>query len=220
MPEDEIFRVTLPPGRHHLPRDFVARHQRDRLFAAIVQLVDEQGYPATSLTQIVRKAGVARHTFYEHFEDKEALFLALFDETTETAVGAVAKAVEAEPGPWPAKVRAGLAALLALVAKNPALTRVFMVESQSAGPAALARRDAAMRRFGEMLASGRASAPRSAEPPEALEDILVGGVVWMINKRLVSDEGDIAGLLPEILEFTIAPYLGNEAARQAARPPA
>ncbi len=220
MPEDEIFRTTLPPGRHRLPRDFVARHQRDRLFAAIVKLVDEQGYPATSLTQIVKTAGVARHTFYEHFEDKEALFLALFDETVERGVRISGEAIEAEPGPWEAKVRAGVAALLGLIARDPTLTRVYMVESQSAGAAALERRNEAMRKFGVLLSGGREKAPRQAELPDSLEDILVGGVVWMVNKRLVSDEEDVEGLLPEILEFVIAPYRDSAAAQRAARPEA
>jgi AcrR family transcriptional regulator len=218
MTGDELFRTTLPPGRHKLPRDFVQQHQRARLFAALVELVDEHGYPATSLTQIVKKAGVARHTFYEHFEDKEALFLALFDETAERAIQAAMEAVAAEPGPWELKVRAGVAAVLALVAKDPALTRVCMIESQSAGPAAVARRNEAMRKFGEMLSEGREDAPPGAEPPDSQEDILVGGLAWMINKRLVSDEENVEAMLPEILEFVIAPYRGNAAAQRLARP--
>jgi AcrR family transcriptional regulator len=220
MPEDDIFRTTLPPGRHRLPRDFVEQHQRARLFAALVRLVDEQGYPATSLTQIVKTAGVARHTFYEHFEDKEALFLALFDQTAEMAIRDTSKAVDAETGPWEAKIRAGVECLLTLIAQEPALTRVCLIESQSAGAAAVSRRNEAMRRFGVMLKKGREDASPGAELPESLEDILLGGVAWMINKRLASDEQDVEGMLPEILEFLIAPYRGNAAAREVARPEA
>lgn len=216
MPEDEIFRTTLPPGRHRLPRDFVEQHQRARLFAAIVKLVDERGYPATSLTQIVKTAGVARHTFYEHFEDKEALFLALFDETVEAAMRAIEAAIDAESGPWEEKTRAGMSTLLELVVANPARTRVFMIESQSAGPAALARRDAAMERFGALLRTGREEMPAGRELPDSLEDILVGGIVWMINKWLVSAGERTDELLAEILEFVISPYRGNARAREAA----
>jgi AcrR family transcriptional regulator len=217
MPEDEIFRTTLPPGRHKLPRDFVERHQRERLFAALIALVDEQGYPATSLTQIVKKAGVARHTFYEHFEDKEALFLALFDRTAERSIEVFAEAIEAEPGSWEEKIRAAVAALLGLVARDPALTRVVMIESQSAGPKAVARRTAALGRFGETLRAGRQEDVRESELPDPLEDILLGGAIWMINKQLVSDESRVEELLPELLEFIIAPYRGNAAARKVVR---
>lgn len=216
MTGDELFRTTLPPGRHKLPRDFVQQHQRERLFAALVELVDAQGYPATSLTQIVKRAGVARHTFYEHFEDKEALFLALFDRTAERTFRVVEAASEAESGPWEAKVRAGLAALLAMIGKDPALTRVVMIESQSAGPEAVARRTAVMNSFGEMLRTGRQDDPRQAELADPVEDIILGGAIWMVNKQLVSDESRVEAMLPELLEFVIAPYRGNAAAREVA----
>jgi AcrR family transcriptional regulator len=216
MTGDELFRTTLPPGRHKLPRDFVEQHQRARLFAAMIELVDEQGYPATSLTQIVKKAGVARHTFYEHFKDKEELFLALFDEGTEWGIGAAQKAAEAEKGPWEAQIRAAIAALLVEIVKNPALARVVLIESQSAGLAVLARYEDAMHRWAAMLRGGRAGAPGGADLPQSLEDIAVGGVVWMLNRRLAEDPEDVESLLPGILEFLFTPYLGESAAREAA----
>jgi AcrR family transcriptional regulator len=217
MPGDEFFRTTLPPGRHHLPRDFVARHQRARLFAALVKLVDEQGYPSVSLTQIVKQAGVARHTFYEHFEDKEALYLSLFDRVAEHSLEAFVEAMEAEPGAWELKLRAGFVALLAMVAEDPARARVCLTESQSAGRVAMARRTAAMRRFGEKLKEGRADGQDGVELADALEDILLGGVAWMLNKRLVADEENVEDMLPEILEFVLAPYRGIALAREVAR---
>lgn len=131
MPEDQFFRTTLPPGRHRLPRDFVARHQMARLFAALVGLADEQGYPSVSLTQIVKKAGVARHTFYEHFESKEALYLALFDESVELSLAALSHAVEDQDGPWELRLRAAVAAFLAAVAVDPARARVCLIECRA-----------------------------------------------------------------------------------------
>ncbi len=217
MPEDEIFRTTLPPGRHRLPADFVARHQRDRLFAAIVQLVDKQGYPATSLTQIVKTAGVARHTFYEHFEDKESLFLALFDRTSKDAIRITREAGEAEQGPWDAKVRGAIAALLAGIAQDQKLARVCLTEALSASLTTLAHYEVGMRGFADMLRTGRAESPSGAELPESLEEIVVGGASWMITKRLSSDPDSVQELLPGIVEFVVTPYLGESAARQAAR---
>ena len=216
MPEDEIFRLTLPPGRHRLPRDFVERHQRERLFAAIVKLVDEQGYPATSLTQIVKKAGVARHTFHELFEDKERLFLAVFDAAAERAIQVTQEAGEAEEGPWEDRIRAAIAALLAELAKDPALSRVCLTEVLSASLTTLAHYEAVMGRFAKLLRSGRRSAPRGAELPASLEDVLVGGVVWMLVRRLSSDPDSVEELLPDILEFALVPYLGEVAAHEVA----
>jgi AcrR family transcriptional regulator len=213
MTGDELFRSTLPPGRHHLPRDFVERHQRARLFAAIVALVDEQGYPATSLTQIVKKAGVARHTFYEHFKDKEELFLAVFDAAVGRSLKATREAAEAADGAWDERMRAGVAALLGEMAKDPALARVCLVESQSAGLVAMERYEEAMRSFATMMREGRESDPRRAEMPSSMEDIIVGGAVWMIITRLANDPDTLEELSPSLVEFLLAPYLGTEAAR-------
>jgi AcrR family transcriptional regulator len=214
MTGDEIFRITLPPGRHKLPRDFVQQHQRARLFAAIVELVDEQGYPATSLTQIVKKAGVARHTFYEHFEDKEALFLAVFDTALEQAFGAMREAAEVEPGPWEARLSAAIGALLAKMAEDTAVARFCLVGCQSAGPAALARYEYAIETFAKMLRSGRESDPRRSEAPEPLEEIMVGGVTWMIISRLTNDPDSVRELRPRLVEFLIAPALGRGTVRE------
>ncbi len=219
MPEDEIARLTrMPPGRHNLPPDFVAQNQRARLGIAIVQLVAQQGYPATSLNQIVKTAGVARHTFYEHFAGKEELFLSVFDQATESALRVTREAIDAEPGPWEAKVRAGLAALLAHLAADLVLARVCLIESQSAGLAVLARYEATMREFATILRAGRESLAEGDGFPDSLEEIAVGGVVWMIDKRLVEDPAHIEELLPRALEFVLTPYLGESAARLAAQP--
>lgn len=218
MSGDGIFRTTLPPGRHRLPADFVARHQRDRLSAAIVELVDEQGYPATSLTQIVKRASVACRTFHEHYEDKEALFLAVFDAATERAIRIAREGGESAPPPWESQIRAGLKALLADVAKNPMLARVCLTEALGASPTTLAHYESALHRFAAMLRTGRTSVSHRAELPESLEDIVVGGAAWMLNRQLIREPAAVEEVLPGMLEFVLVPYLGEPAAHFAAQP--
>jgi hypothetical protein len=64
---------------------------------------------------------------------------------------------------------------------------------------------------------GDAPARRSDRLPETLEDTLAGGVLWVVNQRLLAGElGEIRALLPEALEFLLRPYVGeDEAAREA-----
>lgn len=213
--------TRMPPGRHHIPRDIVERHQLDRLKAAMISLVNEKGYPDVSLTQIVKTAGVARQTFHEHFPDKEALFLAIFDEAIESTLEEVTAAAEAEPGAWEAKLRAGVAKFLERIASEPELARFCLIESQSAGQTALERYEATMRRFGSLFRIGRRRIPREGEPPEAMEEIIVGGVIWMVTKRLtLGGIEDVDEMLPGILEFVLTPYLGKPAAKLAAANPA
>jgi AcrR family transcriptional regulator len=49
---------------------------RERLVVAAVDLFTEQGYDATTVTQIAERAGVTKSTFFRHFPDKRELLVA------------------------------------------------------------------------------------------------------------------------------------------------
>src|ERR1700730_9798492 len=49
---------------------------RERMVLAAVDLVTEQGYAATTVTQIAERAGVTKSTFFRHFPDKRELLVA------------------------------------------------------------------------------------------------------------------------------------------------
>lgn len=206
-----------PPGPPPLSRDAAAADQRRRILEATADLVAEQGYPATTIEQIVRRAKVGYATFYKNYADKEECFLALFDAALERTVSRVEDAYEREAGPWTDRVGAGLGALFAEVAAHPNVARACMVEALTAGTKGVARHEEALKRFAPFLRPGRELNPRQAELPETLEETLAGGVLWVVNQRLVGGEADkIRALLPEALEFLLRPYVGEEeAAREA-----
>lgn len=49
---------------------------RERLVVAAVDLFTEQGYDATTVSQIAERAGLTRSTFFRHFSDKRELLVA------------------------------------------------------------------------------------------------------------------------------------------------
>jgi AcrR family transcriptional regulator len=183
---------------------------------AISELSAEQGYEATKIADIVRRAGVARKTLYDNFEGKEDLFLAAFDLTVDEARIAVQEACEAAPDSWQQRIDAGLEAFLRYVGERPAAARLCMVEALSATPAASARYDAAMRGFVELL---KDSTPAGVDLPETIEEALVGGVAWILHQQIRRGEATQVGeLLPELSEFVLAPYRGvSEEAKGTAR---
>lgn len=194
----------------------MARSQRERLLAATAEQIAERGYRATTVKQIVKCAGVARATFYENFDNREACLLTCFDEAVLGARAEVDAAVD-PAAEWPQQIRAGLAALLAHVVDNPALARTCLVESMAAGPAAIERYERALRSATPALARGRELVAAPAELPATLEDSIVGGIAWMIHQRLLHDQVDeIPALLPTMLEFAFAPYLGEARAAELA----
>src|SRR5688500_10815012 len=69
----------LPRGRHGLSREEVAESQRERMLRAMAEAVSERGYAKTPVAEVLRRAGVSRETFYQHFANKDACFLDAFD---------------------------------------------------------------------------------------------------------------------------------------------
>jgi len=179
---------------------------------AIAELTAEQGYEATKIADIVRRAGVARKTLYDNFEGKEEVFLAAIDAAVEEAMGRVEQACAEVEGSWEERIQAGLAAFLGYVAEQPALARMCMIEALSATPAAGKRYEDAMQRFVELT---KRNVPDSEGLPETIEETLVGGVAWIVYQQLRRHEGDKAlDLLPELSEFMLAPFQGASGAVQ------
>jgi AcrR family transcriptional regulator len=209
--------TTRPlPGRQQLSREFIARHQRVRIIAALARESSEQGYQQVTVADIVSRAGIARNTFYENFRSKEDCFLA----TQEYAMTAALERVVATAGEfdnWADRVSAGLSAFLEYVTEEPALARTCMVEALSAGPAAVERYEKSQQAFVSLFRLGRDVSPRGGQLPETLEEAIVGGVFWIVYRRLaVGEMAAIPALRLGLIEFALGPYLGAEAAREVA----
>ena len=101
--------VLVAPGSG----DHAGDH-RLRLLEGMAAAVNEKGYAATTIADVVRHSRVSKRTFYEHFADREACFLACYAHGSELALGAVAAAA-GRGGPWPERVRAATRAYLAIL---------------------------------------------------------------------------------------------------------
>jgi AcrR family transcriptional regulator len=206
----------MPPGRHPLSREFIAQHQRARIIAALAEETMAKGYRAITVADIVRRAGIARNTFYENFSSKEDCFLAASEFAVTEALGRVVEAASKFES-WPARVNAGLAAFLGYVAAEPALARTCIVEALSAGPVAAERYERSIQSFVPLLRLGRKVSPQGEELPETLEETIVGGIFWILYQRIIMGWAEqIEDLRAELVEFCLAPYLGSEAARRIA----
>jgi len=199
-------RARVGSSRPEISREFIAVHKRRRIMDAIAELSAEQGYEATKIGDVVRRAGVARKTLYDNFEGKEEVFLSAFDAGLEDVTERVEEACAATGGDWDERLAAGLAAFLAYVAEHPALARMCMVEALSATPAAKQRYEDALGGFVEM--TSRVS-PRDDRLPATIDETVVGGVAWIVYQKIRRGEAKRAReLLPELAEFMTAPYIG------------
>lgn len=207
----------LPAGRHGLPREFVVQNQRERIVTALVDTVAERGYNATTVAHITKAASVSRRTFYEHFADKEACFLAAYEMVADH-LRASMQAAAASFEDWSQKVRAALATMLRFLAGEPELAKLCMIEPVAAGGEIAARHRASMQALVEILRAGRPGQGSDRPLPEATEETLVGGIVSLIVREISAGRTEqLEQLLPDLVELTLAPYVGAEEAERLAR---
>jgi AcrR family transcriptional regulator len=173
----EVVRA-LPRHAHALPRRTVQQSQRWRLLEAVVEVTARDGYADATIADMIAVAGVSRKTFYEHFADKEAAFLATYDVVADRLIATLVATGAGQPD---SDVRrtAQVERFLAILDRDHAVARVFMVDVQGAGPAALRRRAAVNQRFAAALFG-------DARVPEVRRDAVVGGVNQVVAAALLA----------------------------------
>jgi AcrR family transcriptional regulator len=163
---------------------------RARLIEGLATALTTKGYAEISVADIVQHARVSKRTFYEHFADKEACYLATYAALSDDVLSRIAAAGESDR-PAEERLVAATYAYLAALEERPALTRTFLTEIQAAGPEALKLRRSIHRRFADLL---RHLVERSRKERPGLRSIspqmsaaIVGGINELV--LLTIEEG-------------------------------
>jgi AcrR family transcriptional regulator len=206
---------SLPRGRHAAAREIVLASQRGRLLEAMAQCVAEHGYAATTVAHVIARAGVSRKTFYEHFTDKRACFLAAWEVGNEILLDQVLAAGEAADG-WRARLRAGADAFLEVLAAEPEFARSFLIEVLSVGEDALAGRAEIIERFADALSETHRQAlaeGASLGPVPAWALRAAAGAAWELTVEHLRTRGveGLTGLAPQIERVQLALLHGDYA---------
>jgi AcrR family transcriptional regulator len=202
----------LPPGRHGLPRAFVVQNQRERILAAVGDVVSVAGYRDMSVEDVIVTAGISRRTFYEHFKNKQDAFLAAYDAVLVQLLALVQDAIAQEES-FSGRMRAGLSAFLDFLAREPGFARMCIVEALAAGPDAIARRNGAMSAFATLISDNARELGTPVEPQPLTAETIVGGIYEVVYTRIVrGDIRQLPELLPDLLYPALLPYEGKDAA--------
>jgi AcrR family transcriptional regulator len=139
---------------------------RSRLLAAMLEVVGEQGAAATTVADVIARAGASRKTFYEHFEDRQACFLVAGDEVSREWVDRARSAVGQAQGAREA-IDAFVGALFAASLDSPPALRMIAAELTAVGTAGIARRERVLNELARML--GEALEGLAREDPDVGE---------------------------------------------------
>jgi AcrR family transcriptional regulator len=207
----------LPRGRHGLSAGVVARSQRTRILLATASVTKSKGYSSTTVADIVSSAGVAKEAFYRHFSDKEEAFLEAQQHPTQHVLDTLVVAYfSAEQ--WPERIWRGLRTLLELIAGNPILAHLRLVECYAAGPAAIRRAEDITRSFTIFLEEGYSQREQARELPRLCSQTISGAIFEVIQREVGAGRvAEIPRLLPQLAYISIAPFLGPEEAIERVR---
>jgi AcrR family transcriptional regulator len=178
---------ALPRGRHTLPRTQITAAQRERMLAAVTELLAVRGYRGFGIGDIASRAGVSLGTFYDCFDSKDACVFAGYDRFIEVLLTKMA-AVEVPDDDRHALVGGFLRAYLETLQQDLVVARAYQVEIDALGPPARARRRDALNLFAAYI---RDRLARSTEPVAELPWTAYIGVVYAA-RQLASDALDTA----------------------------
>jgi AcrR family transcriptional regulator/DNA-binding MarR family transcriptional regulator len=186
----------------------------------MMDIVAERGAGSATVAHVVARSGVSRRTFYELFEDREACFLAAFDEAVQRVAAVVVAAYE-EPSKWREQVRSGLTALLEFLDSESGTGRLLIVETLGAGPRALKRRQNVLAQIVVAVDEGREETRRGDGPPPLTAEGVVGAVLSIVHTRMVDkDSPSLVELTNALTSMIVLPYIGPAAARKELEHPA
>ncbi|HWM09592.1 MAG TPA: TetR/AcrR family transcriptional regulator [Solirubrobacteraceae bacterium] len=165
----------------------------------------EHGWVGATPDRVAREARVHPPEFYDHFRSLEACYLAVYDRMLGRVSRTALRLVAARTRPpgvdaWQEQLDAIFSGLLLFFSLEPALARTCLVEVLSAGPAARARREAALDDFARYVESLRLS---NGEPmPPLAAELIALGTTDLLYRRVARGETEqLPTLLPELRQL-------------------
>ena len=179
---------------------------RQRLLDALEESIAEDGYPRTTVADIVRRARTSRRTFYEHFDSREACFVALLTDANVDQVRLISAAVDAT-APWRNQVRQAIEAWISSGESRPSLMLSWIRDVPSLGDAARHLQRDVTEKFIEMVqALGGTEQFRSAGigPVSRQRIIMLLGGLRELTAITVEEGGRMIDITEEAVAASIA----------------
>ncbi len=207
-PDRRLRRPRNPPDGLAFPAP-APGDGRERIVAAVTEIVAERGYPATAITEIANRGAVSLTTFYQCFSGKEEALLAAIDRAS-AHVAAVVGPHLAAADDWQHGVAAGLHAFFGLFTVETEMARLGGIAAYEGGARALERRDRVLGIAEGLLGDGYRLRPET--PAVAAEGI--GASIYSLMSRQIRRRGaeSLYEAAPTAAFLALAPFVGSDAA--------
>lgn len=201
----------LPRGPQALPPEQVAADQRERLYEATIASIDERGFVATTISDLVAGAGVSRRSFYEHFKNKDECLLATYDELVQRLTARIVAAYDPD-AQWTAQIEAIVWALFDAASDRPDATRLMCVEMGAAGPAGIERWARDAEQLTAFFAHVFKRAPGEGGVPREVARAIVGALRTILYARVLRARSsrslklELQKLTPDVVAWIVGFY--------------
>lgn len=182
--------------------------RRDALMDAALTLLGESGVEAVTMRAVRTKAGLNDRYFYEHFADRDALLVALLDDTAARGTARILDAIAASSGDAADSVATAMRTGLNYLTEDPRRGQV-LVQSQATDPLRSRRQEIVRALAVTMVQQGRRilHEPLGADSNAEFAALtLVGGVLELLTMWL---RGDLDVGQDHLAEFLSQMLLAN-----------
>ncbi|MBY0279773.1 TetR/AcrR family transcriptional regulator [Candidatus Binatia bacterium] len=190
--------------------------QREQILEGFAAALAAKGYQSTTIADIAAAAQISKTTFYEHFADKESVFLALHATVADATIAAIERRGRETTNvrDWRARLRQMIDAYLESIAASPAFLLQIMAEAAVASPATRTAREQALDRFASMMTvlAGRTAGARSAPNPIShdLAVATMAGILELVSRAATRGPDAVRALgatVSELLARVAAPAM-------------
>jgi len=202
LPKPVIELFGLPPA---------PKSGRERLVAAAVELFYRRGFGAVGIDQVIAAAGVAKSTFYKHFEGKDDLMLAAVQRRDEWEAHAWSRAVRKLAGDDPAKQFLAMLDVMDLWFNDPDFHGCMFTNAAAEFPnphdpvhqAAAANKRRVLEQRGQLAQAAGANAKSAKVFADCYTALIEGALIL----RQTQGRNDAARAIRPAVEQLIAQYL-------------
>jgi AcrR family transcriptional regulator len=198
--------VRAREARRAARRERVRATQRIALSVAMIDAVAEKGYRATTVADVIARAGVSRKTFYELYANKQECMLVTYDIVADEGMRRVEQAYLAAEG-WPGRVQAAIQTLFESAIENPGALRLSLIEIGAVGRAGIERRERSIARYEDFIRSALELAPGSGSVSDTVLKAVIGGLNRVLYRRVLRGErAKLLALVPDLVTWATSYY--------------
>jgi len=127
------------------------QRRREQLIEAGLEVFGARGFHGVRVRDICVQARLTERYFYESFENREALFLAVYDHAVARIREAILAAIAASPPDVVQTARGGLRAFLETLRDEPRLARITLIDVLTVGEDVANQSRLASRSFADLV---------------------------------------------------------------------